>query len=315
MVTQIEATDVLTCPRPTVARIVPSGVSPVSGRGPALRSNGRGDNIMISRRPGIPGRIPDAVIIEPRQSRGERPLVSVHGIARDVPGMADGLANAAQATGRTIVLPVFDKDHWPRYQRAACPARADHALLALLSSLEAEGRIPRGPVDMSGFSGGAQFAHRFTWLYPNRVARLSVASAGWWTFPDQDTAYPFGIGPERTGPSAAPFCFRTNLRAFLDRDIAIRVGARDCVVDDKTRSGPRIDAQQGRDRLTRARTWATALRAASRALNMPDRVDFAILPDCGHSFTDCADAGLTGVFLDFGHNRPSGLHSCGRTCA
>ncbi|WP_439154407.1 hypothetical protein [Yoonia sp.] len=247
-------------------------------------------------RSGISGRVPDALILHPSQCRHDQPLVSVHGIARDVHEMARCLAPMAEATGRMVVLPIFDRDHWPQYQRAACRNRADQAFLDLLTALESEDRIAKGPVDLAGFSGGAQFAHRFTWLYPHRIRRLTVSSAGWWTFPDE-AAFPYGMGPSKEGPKAASLWLRTNLRAFLDRDIVIRVGAQDCTVDVNTRSGPRIDAQQGHDRLTRAYRWAAALSDAAKDHGLPDRIDFDVLAGCGHDFTACATAGLTKIFL------------------
>lgn len=253
-------------------------------------------NLATEFRAGISGRIPDALILRPRHCRHDTPLVSVHGIAREVHEMARCLAPLAEATGRIVVLPLFDKAQWPQYQRAACRNRADQALLGLLTALENEGRIPTGPVDLAGFSGGAQFAHRFTWLYPHRIGRLTVSSAGWWTFPDE-TAFPYGMGPSKEGPKAASLWLRTNLRAFLDRDIVIRVGALDSTVDANTRSGPRIDAQQGRDRLTRAYRWAAALSDAAKDHGLPDRIDFDVLAGCGHDFTACANAGLSKIFL------------------
>lgn len=247
-------------------------------------------------RKGIAGRVPDALILHPGASGAARPLVSVHGIAREIDAMARALVPAARAAGRTVVLPLFDAAHWPTYQRAAGRDRADQALLRLMSALRAEGILSRGRVDLAGFSGGAQFAHRFTWIYPDLVARLAVSSAGWWTFPDA-APFPYGMGASTAGPAAAPVWLRANLRAFLDRDIVVRVGAQDTVVDRNTRSGRSIDAQQGRDRLTRARRWTDALRAATAAKNLPDRVDFDILPKCGHDFVTCARAGLAEVFL------------------
>lgn len=250
----------------------------------------------ILHRGGVPGRVPDALILFPRVRDTRPPIVLVHGIMRDVETMAEAFRPVVEAVGRTLVLPVFSRKHWPRYQRAACPARADHALLKLMTALAEEGHIASGRFALSGFSGGAQFAHRFAWAYPGRVDRLAVASAGWWTFPDA-APYPYGMGAAQEGPAAAPFWMQANLRAFLDRDIVVRVGADDRIVDDNTRSGRRIDAQQGRDRVARARAWVSALRRVARAQGLPDRIDFAELPGCGHDFSACVAAGLDTAFV------------------
>jgi pimeloyl-ACP methyl ester carboxylesterase len=256
-------------------------------------------NIMtqkIALRPGIPGCIPDALIFGNRNHSMAQPLIVVHGIARETDQMAEALAPLAAATGRLVVLPIFDADHWKTYQRPTRQARADQALLRLLSALRCDGTLPLDRFDLAGFSGGAQFAHRFTWMYPSLVSHLTVASAGWWTFPDA-APFPYGMGAGNSGPAAAPLWLRSNLRAFLDREIVVRVGDQDNVVDRNTRSEEKINTQQGRDRLTRARRWVEALREAARTENIPDRVDFGTILGCGHDFVTCAQAGLAEVFL------------------
>jgi pimeloyl-ACP methyl ester carboxylesterase len=259
----------------------------------------------------LPGRGRHALpawIVRPAVSKpGTPPVVAVHGIARDAEGMARRLADRALAQGRTLVAPLFAKNAFPRYQRAACEARSDRALLALLDALAADGTLPAGRVDLAGYSGGAQFAHRFAWLYPHRVGRLTLAAAGWWTFPDA-APFPYGLGPAREGKAHAPRWMRANAPDFLDRAITVAVGAEDCVPDANTRSGRAIDAQQGRDRLERARRWTAAIQAAAERFGLPPRASLRVLPNAGHSFEACADAGLDRLIL------PCGAGLCSRDC-
>ena len=250
----------------------------------------------LAFRPGIPGRIPDALVLGTYKEGMPPPLLVVHGIGRETDQMAEALAPEAAATGRLVVLPVFDAVHWKTFQRPTQRSRADLALLRLLSALRFEGTLPGHRFDLAGFSGGAQFAHRFTWLYPHLVDGLAVASAGWWTFPDS-APFPYGMGASDQAPKAAQIWLRSNLRAFLSRRIVVRVGEQDNVVDHNTRSGELIDAQQGLNRLMRARRWVSALREAARAENLPDQIDFDTIPSCGHDFVACAQAGLARDFL------------------
>jgi pimeloyl-ACP methyl ester carboxylesterase len=259
-------------------------------------------------RPGRGRHALPAWIVEPADAApGARPVVAVHGIARDAEGMARRLADRARGLGRTLIVPLFSKEDFPRYQRAACDRRADRALLGLLDALVSDGTIPAGPVDLAGYSGGAQFAHRFAWLYPHRAGRLILAAAGWWTFPDA-APFPYGLGAAVDGPADAPRWLRANAADFLDRAIAVAVGAEDCVPDANTRSGPAIDAQQGADRLTRARRWSAAIRDAAERFGLPPRVSLTVLPGCGHNFQTCADAGLDRLIL------PCDGRGCRRPC-
>jgi pimeloyl-ACP methyl ester carboxylesterase len=248
-------------------------------------------------RPGRGAAEPPAWLVEPTRPRPDaRPLVAVHGITRDAEGQARLLADRAVAQGRTLVAPLFSKDAFPRYQLASCKRRADRALLNLLDALAADGTILPGPVDLAGFSGGAQFAHRFGWLYPHRIGRLTVTAAGWWTFPDA-APFPYGLGPAAEGHRDEPRWLRANAIDFLDREIVVVVGALDCVPDANTRSGGLIDGQQGADRVTRAQRWTAAMRAAAERYGLEPRISLTVLPDCGHDFHSCVDAGLDRLIL------------------
>lgn len=246
---------------------------------------------------GVPGYLPDAWIIVPQWQADAPPIVCVHGIKRETEVMARMLCDLAEERGRTVVLPVFDEVGFRRYQRGLCKSRSDKALLRLMHHLRAENVIMDGPFDLSGFSGGAQFAHRFAWFYPTLVGRLALCAAGWYTFPDE-AAFPYGMGGGDVGGVDTGFCLRANLSAFLDRRIIVRVGAHDNVVDKNTRTGVRINAQQGEDRVTRARKWTRALETAASQRGIAPSVDFALLNGCGHDFRECVTlGGLDKVFV------------------
>ena len=249
-------------------------------------------------RPGVPGVMPDAWIVRPAGPSTAPPVVVVHGINRDVENMARMLAPRAQATGRTLVLPHFSQTLWPRYQRAACNKRADWALLALMAALRAEGQVAEGRFDLSGFSGGAQFAHRFAWLYPAMVDRLCVTAPGWWTFPDASASWPFGMGAAEAGNRPEAFWLGANLYRFLNRRITVCVGAHDTTRDPNLRQGEDIDAQQGPNRVHRARRWCAMAEAQAKAQGIDPAISLRILPGCGHNFADCvAEGGLDRDFV------------------
>lgn len=239
-------------------------------------------------------------------ARSMAPLVAVHGIAREAKDHATLLAHSICATGRTVIAPLFYKKTWRRYQRAVVGGRADLALLDLLTRLETEAApctrsAPDGSFHLFGFSGGAQFAHRFSMLHPHRVRTLTLASAGWYTFPD-DAPFPYGFGPgqkkAQTTPAAAPADatdwggkMAANLPSLLNIPTHVTVGARDCVIDKNTRQGEAIDRQQGRTRIGRARKWASAVEKAARTRGAPSNVTFSILSGCGHGFAECVRKG------------------------
>ncbi|MDX8351073.1 alpha/beta hydrolase [Cognatiyoonia sp. IB215182] len=249
-------------------------------------------------RPGVPGVLPSTWLIRPETSAKAPPVLAIHGLNREVELMADLLARQADVTGRTIILPVFDRNSWPHYQRAACKKRSDWALLALLRVLRDEGWIGAAPPDISGFSGGAQFAHRFTWLYPQHIGQLCIVAPGWWTFPDTRGSYPLGVAKERFGGNSLAFRLRTNLRRFLARKIVVMVGDLDVTQDKNLRQDPDIMSQQGPNRVQRARNWTAAIKRAARQERIRPNIRFRLMDNCGHGFADCvANGGLASAFV------------------
>lgn len=238
-------------------------------------------------RPGTPGLIPDAWVIKADKANATAPVVAVHGIRREVEEMAHLLAPRAMDTGRTVILPHFSKSHWTRYQRAACPKRSDKALLSLMQSLLADGTVASGPFDLAGFSGGAQFAHRFAWMYPQAVGRLCATAPGWWTFPDVDAAWPYGLEVPGHRRGVAAIWLQANLKRFLDREIVVTVGSDDIQRDRNLRTGVLIDAQQGVNRVERAQNWVRAMEKAAQNRGLNANITFKVLRGVGHSFSTC----------------------------
>ena len=272
----------------------------------------------IRLRPGCRRPTPPAWLVEPTvQASRLLPLVVVHGITRNAEEIALRLAPRALAQGRTLVAPLFAAPEFNGYQRVFGRQRTDLALIALLDALVEDGVLPSGPVDLAGFSGGAQFAHRFAWLYPHRVGRLTLGAAGWWTFPDA-APFPYGLGRGDPGPCDAARWMRANTPDFLDREITVAVGEADCVSDPNTRRGPAIDTQQGIDRVTRAQRWSHAIAAAAERHGLEPRVAFRLLPGAGHDFGACADAGLDALLLPstcpMNQTEPCHAFRCSRPC-
>ncbi len=218
------------------------------------------------------------------------PLVTVHGISRGADEHLVAFAASAERSGRVLIAPLFSEAQCRRYQRVIVDrCQADRALFATLREVAEATGVEVDRFDLFGFSGGAQFAHRFALLHPERVARLAVSSAGWYTLPDTLDAYPYGLAP---GPRASQR-FRPKLEAFLEIPILVLVGERDVERDSALRKEERVDRRQGLTRVERAARWSQALRRAAARTGVAAEVRFHSLPSCGHAFEDCVrDGGL-----------------------
>lgn len=217
----------------------------------------------------------------PASARANAPtLVLVHGISRRAAQLTFRFVEKADEHGVVLVAPLFQKVIYGQYQQVIDKSgtRSDLALLDILDASRREMANDVGKVHLFGYSGGAQFAHRFALLHPERVASLNLAAAGWYTMPDIDSAYPLGVG---THPLGGDY----DLATYLAIERHVFVGSLDVMRDPALRKTPKVDTQQGPNRVERARTWFDAMQAASQEMGCkPPRSSFDLLPGVGHSF-------------------------------
>lgn len=249
-----------------------------------------------SRLTALPGRLtlrpaksaarPDYFLFQPEDTDPARPpLVAVHGISRNAEEHVEAFAEVAVAQRRLLVAPHFDEVRFDGFQRLA--RDTEEAVAALWQDVEDFTGRSLERVDMVGFSGGAQFTHRYAMLNPSRVNSQVLVAAGWYTFPSEVDRFPYGIKRDgRRGRRAA-----ANLADFLAIPTLVLVGALDSHRDAALRKTPDVDIKQGINRIERASRWSCAfLQAATRSGVMPT-VQFSMLPSCGHAFDDCVDIG------------------------
>ena len=103
--------------------------------------------------------------------------------------------------------------------------------------------------DIWGHSAGAQFVHRFMTFKPDYKIRYAIsANAGWYTLPDLDIDYPFGLKNDS-------FSFdETLLEDLADKKMIIMRGEKDIVRDSYLNTSPEAD-EQGLNRFERALTY------------------------------------------------------------
>lgn len=235
-----------------------------------------------------PGALACWLALPHRLDPGQPVLVAVHGLRRGAQEQAALFGPHAADQGRIVIAPLFDLQSWPRYQRLGNGAAS--GLLGLLAGLGDELAVPLDRFDLFGFSGGAQFAHRFAMLHPERLNHLFLASAGWYTFPDL-APYPYGLGVSSGSVEARALRMQSKLDDFLRLPVEVCVGERDNRRDPNTRTGTEIDRQQGRDRRARASRWAEAIAIEAAVRGIRSQVRYAVLPACGHDFRRCVRRG------------------------
>lgn len=98
-----------------------------------------------------------------------------------------------------------------------------------------------------GHSAGSQFVHRYLYYVPDaRVNRYIAANAGWYTMPDFDTEYPYGLEDASIDEDG--------LRAAFEKDMVVLLGREDTDFDDPDLRNTPEAKRQGKNRLARGLT-------------------------------------------------------------
>jgi poly(3-hydroxybutyrate) depolymerase len=220
--------------------------------------------------------------VSTRAARGAPILVTVHGISRNVEEHANLFAPYAEEHGVVLVAPFFTSERNDGYQRLSeegSAQRADLALDAIVDEVAASTGAEGSQFRLFGFSGGGQFAHRYTLAHPERVISAAIGAAGWYTFPDDRTPYPYGLGASPERPK-----LRFDPDRFLRVPIAVFVGDADTTGGESFRRDPPLDAQQGTTRRERARRWVEAMNHAARQRGLAPPASYHEVVGIHHSF-------------------------------
>lgn len=224
----------------------------------------------------------------PTSTRASTPLVVVHGEGRQSVRIFRSFLPAAMRAGIPLIAPRFSRVMHADYQvlaGARGPWAAADAFEAVLADAALRHDLNTGTVDLLGFSGGAQFAHRYAMVSPERIRRLVLAAPGWYTYLLDDVQFPRGVAV----PADAQR--RSDVAGFLRTPTLVVVGEHDTHSAGALRHSHWLDAVQGPDRLTRAQRWTDHVDLEARRRGVGRRPDFALLPSTAHNQREAVDRG------------------------
>jgi predicted esterase len=227
-------------------------------------------------------------------------IVCVHGISRNAKQQITAFQQQAINYNHVIIAPCFSEKYYQGYQRlkiGSAGCSPSEALNKILNDVHEKYTIKTENITLFGYSGGAQFSHRYAMLYPEKINKLIVCASGWFTFPDENKNFPYGLkGTQDSVKSMAK-----NLPAFLQLKIRILVGEFDNTNDPGLNRKKRINRQQGYHRLQRAIRWSSALQSKCNDMNLEADLRFILIKGCGHSFSNCERLGDISKYL-FSHD-------------
>lgn len=142
-----------------------------------------------------------------------------------------------------------------------------------------------------GHSAGSQFLHRFLFFKPDaKVQKAVCANAGWYTMPDFQQIFPYGLKETQCSDDA--------LRKLFTKKVTVLLGDQDT---DPNHSSLRRTPQamlQGSHRFERGHTFYKACKETAAALGVPFNWKLKIAPGIAHSNRDMAPFAAEVLFGD-----------------
>lgn len=230
----------------------------------------------------VPGRTGGKVYsyVPARWKAGMPIVAAVHGISRNAREQAALFAPLAEEYGFALVAPLFCRERYRDFQRLGLEGRGRRADTFFGQAVDEFCQwldVDTQRVFVVGYSGGAQFAHRYALFHPERLQGVVLGAAGWYTLPEQKHAYPLGLAEL---PAGLP----VSVDSWLALPMLVMVGSEDTERDGALRTSAALDRQQGRNRLERGLRFANAMRQAAQRRNLPARTEFRVMDGVPHSF-------------------------------
>jgi pimeloyl-ACP methyl ester carboxylesterase len=219
-------------------------------------------------------------------------LVAVHGTGRDVERTRDRFRALAEERGLIVVAPLFpagidDPDDLDNYKFLEYSTiRFDLVLLRILDEVRQRWNARTSDVLLCGHSGGAQFAHRFWYLHPERVAAAAFSAPGRVTLVDDTVDWPSG-----TRDTAARFGIGVEPGALRTTPVHLVIGAEDRGEADLAATAAATPDQPGRTRLARLGALEDNLRRHGISIST------TIVPAAGHD-ADATAPAIARFFCD-----------------
>ncbi|WP_461533817.1 cyanophycinase [Sinomicrobium sp.] len=225
----------------------------------------------------------------PENKKNAPVFFTMHGNGRNAVGYRDNMLEYAKRYGFILIVPEFSKEQFPNsrdYHQGGVFTRDGNTVavkdrtFSVIEPLFDYVKSQTGNVNKNyilyGFSAGSQFVHRFMMYVPNnRASRIVSSSAGYYTMPDYEVNYPYGLKNTELP--------KENIRKFLGRDFTVMVGTADTVYSREDLRKSTEALKQGRDRVARAKKFYAEGKALAAKEGVPFNWKFEMAPAVRHS--------------------------------
>ena len=226
-------------------------------------------------------------------------LLVMHGVKRNADLYRDNWIGLAEKHRLLIVAPEFSNADFPSswgYNLGNVATRGPDGTLApnpksvwsfpiidrVFDKVRQITGSKRTTFALFGHSAGAQFVHRYMTFTGGAKVELAIAAnAGWYTLPDSNEPFPYGLGQTHLSVE--------QVKTLLGGKLVILLGDEDTVQDQHFRMTPEA-MHQGSTRFDRGKNYFAAGRRKAATLDTPFNWRLVLVPGVGHDNAKMAEA-------------------------
>jgi len=208
-------------------------------------------------------------------------LFVMHGFHRSAKAYRDDWAYHADKHGFMVVAPLFEAKTWgsdysyPSSKKAGAGQTSFHLIEHLFDAIKAATGNASAQYFIYGFSEGGQFVHRLVLTLPEaRYARAVIGTPGWYTMPDFDTAWPYGLKHTQTD--------RVALKRIFERDVVLLLGEKDNDPNHPDLSKKAASMAEGLHRVARGQNFFRQAEARAKELHANFAWRLQMVPGVAH---------------------------------
>lgn len=230
-------------------------------------------------------------------------MIVMHGVGRDADRYRDEWMPHAQRHRFILAAPEFSQKDFPQTEGYSLEAKGAFGFIVpVFEAIKKATNNRSEKFYLYGHSAGAQFVHRYLYYQPQAPVAMAVAAnAGWWTLPDHEVAFPYGLKDSPISEAA--------LKTMLQRPLVVLLGTNDTDVNHKNlRRTPEAMAQ-GPHRLARGQFFFSTGERQAKKLGVPFAWKLATAPGVAHSDSGMAPYAVELLFGAAPSSKPTGKPS------
>lgn len=231
------------------------------------------------------------VYIPEKNINSSKVLVSIHGLSRNYDSHFNMNLDYAMEKEYILIVPEFGNENFNTYSTLGVidnNNRADLALNEILQDVSRRINQNIEKINLVGYSAGAQFAHRYAMVHPEKINKLFICAPGFYTFLDENIYYPLGLKSKKY----QNIDFRNKIKEFLNLEIFLYVGEKDLSREGNLKKNEFLDRTQGKTRVERAKNWYKEINNRRKEFKIYKNFKFELIQNTPHSFEKSMNNGL-----------------------